>query len=340
MAKLFNWIKSIFKTPLKIAPIISKPIPTTGWQPEWGQFVYSFFDLHLDTFERAKDITTLRPDYFSLTRESRLDMFVAFIKAIVYFECGYNPKLYSVDVGTKENRNTWSVGLMQMSVVDQANYSLDYGYTFEDLQTPIPNLRLALNIMKRQVERRGKFLIPKGENGLYWATISPGGKYDKSAMIIKELKALNLTKIDAIPNTDPMPWYRIANSEVGQTEKNNPSRVIQYHQATNLDKGSRKASTPWCASFVCWCLKQAGYDHTGTAWARDYLKYGKALLRPEKGCILIFERNDPGGDSHVTFWTGEETPTHYLCLGGNQDDMVKLKQYPKYDLLGARWPVR
>lgn len=344
MNRLINWLKSIFAStpkaqqPMPTTP--SKPIPSTGWQPEWATFIRSFFDLHLDTFEKASDITKLRADYFYLTRDARLDMFVAFIKAIVYFECGYNPKSYSVDVGSKDNRNTWSVGLMQMSVTDQANYGFDFGFSFEDLQQPIPNLRLALTIMKKQVEKRGKFLIAKGEPGLYWATISPGGKYDSSPTILKGLKALDLAKLDSIPNTDPMPWYKIANSEIGQTEANNPSRVVQYHSATDLDKSSRKASTPWCASFVCWCLYQAGYHNTNSAWARDYLGYGKALVKPEKGCILVFERNAPGGDSHVTFWTGEETATHLLCLGGNQDDMVKLKLYPKKDLLGARWPVR
>jgi uncharacterized protein (TIGR02594 family) len=138
-----------------------------------------------------------------------------------------------------------------------------------------------------------------------------------------------------------IPWYDIAEKEIGVKEEpgsgNNP-RVIEYHSATSLK--SKKDATAWCAAFMCWVLMKAGYKHTKSAWARDYLKYGEKLSKPIKGCIMVFERNGKGGDSHVTLWSGKETETHYLCCGGNQGDQVKLSLYAKKDLLGCRWPVK
>jgi len=268
-----------------------------------------------------------------------VEVLVAFIRGMVYYESGFNPRSASVDVGTKENRDTHSVGLMQMSVVDQKNYGFNFGFNYDDLMDPIKNLTLAMAIMKRQVEKKGRLILRKGtDTGVYWAVIYKGGKYDKSAAIIAGVKALKFSS--TVPQGDTVPnWYTIAETELGQSESKNPTRIAGYHAATSLPKASQKASVAWCASFVCWVLKQAGKAHTGSAWARDYIGYGTPLAKPKKHCILVFERNAPGGDSHVGFWTGEETSTQYLVLGGNQDNMVKKKYYAKKDLLAARWPT-
>ena len=53
-------------------------------------------------------------------------------------------------------------------------------------------------------------------------------------------------------------WLRIALEEEGTFEwadGSNP-RVEQYHATSG---GVAKDDIPWCASFVNWCLEQAGY---------------------------------------------------------------------------------
>jgi hypothetical protein len=70
------------------------------------------------------------------------------------------------------------------AVVDQTNYRLSFGYSFADLQDPIKNLHLGVAIMARQIDRHGKLFIPVGESGVYWSTLHPGGKHDKSAAIM------------------------------------------------------------------------------------------------------------------------------------------------------------
>jgi hypothetical protein len=62
------------------------------------------------------------------------------------------------DVGTSD-KNTWSIGLMQMSVCDQANYGIRLGYTYDGLIQPIPNLQLAVLILAKQVAKYGKLMI-------------------------------------------------------------------------------------------------------------------------------------------------------------------------------------
>jgi len=65
-------------------------------------------------------------------------------------------------------------------------------------------------------------------------------------------------------------WLVIARGEIGQKEikggKHNP-RILEYHATT-----TRKATTDevsWCSSFVNWCMTQAGYEGTNSAWAKD-----------------------------------------------------------------------
>ena len=137
---------------------------------------------------------------------------------------------------------------------------------------------------------------------------------------------------------DSMPWYKIALKEVGTKEldgsANNP-RVIKYHKSTSLK--AEQDSVPWCSSFVTWCLEEAGYKSTDSAWARSYLKYGTKLEHGKKGCIVVFTRGTDSG--HVAFYE-RETAHHIYCLGGNQSNEVNVKPYAKANLLGYRWPVK
>lgn len=149
----------------------------------WSNELYKLIAAKWDLLKNAKDL-----DYFcskadKLTKDQKINLWANIIATMTKYESGYNPKSYSVDVGTKNNKDTWSVGLLQLSVVDQKSYKFNFGYQFADLQDPIKNLKLGISIMARQVGKYGKVLIAKGESGLYWAVIHPGGKYDQSQAI-------------------------------------------------------------------------------------------------------------------------------------------------------------
>jgi uncharacterized protein (TIGR02594 family) len=143
-------------------------------------------------------------------------------------------------------------------------------------------------------------------------------------------------------------WMKIAKNETGVHEYGGRAahpRVVEYHHTTTL--GRRDASsdeTAWCSSFVNWCLKKVGIKGTNSAAAASWIRWGNGT-EPRYGAITVIY--DPASansrlsrsGNHVGFLV-EETGTHYVLLGGNQGDSVKVSRYPKrkWRLKGRRWP--
>ena len=139
-------------------------------------------------------------------------------------------------------------------------------------------------------------------------------------------------KVD--PNAEPN-WLTIARLEIGQKEvrKGENPRIIKYHMSTKLK--ATKDETPWCSSFVCFCLESAGYKSTRNAWARSFVAWGSKLKEPKLGCIVVFKRGEDSG--HVGFFISE-SKLKIKVLGGNQKNSVCISEYNKSDLLTYRWP--
>lgn len=98
--------------------------------------------------------------------------------------------------------------------------------------------------------------------------------------------------------------------------------------------------TPWCGTFAAIVMKMARLSIPAIAvrasqWGRAG-NYGRELLAPRPGCIMVFTRN---GGGHVGFYMGE-TRTHYRILGGNQSNSVSEAWIAKDRLAegGMRWP--
>lgn len=132
------------------------------------------------------------------------------------------------------------------------------------------------------------------------------------------------------------PWLEIAKLEVGQKEiagsKHNP-RIVDYHSATTLK--ATDDEVPWCSSFVSWCLEKSGIPSAKNAWARSYLNYGRKIVDPVEGCIVVLSRGSSSG--HVGFYVGE-TNSDVVILGGNQGNEVCIAKYPRSRVLGYRLP--
>jgi uncharacterized protein (TIGR02594 family) len=141
-------------------------------------------------------------------------------------------------------------------------------------------------------------------------------------------------------------WMEIARKEVGQKEitghANNP-RILSYHASTTLK--ATNDETPWCSSFVNWCLSQVGIKGTNSAAAGSWLHWGTPS-GPIPGAISVIcnrngtDRSFSTSGAHVGFLI-EESATHYLLLGGNQGNSVKESKFSKttWTLLGHRWPA-
>jgi uncharacterized protein (TIGR02594 family) len=134
-------------------------------------------------------------------------------------------------------------------------------------------------------------------------------------------------------------WLQVALLEIGQQEldgsRHNP-RIVLYHSATSLK--ATDDETPWCASFVGWCLLQAGIKGTGSAAARSYLAFGKAVGdRPALGDIAVFQRGANPAQGHVGFvldcYGGIIT-----LLNGNVQNRVCVSTFGVSRLLGYRRP--
>jgi uncharacterized protein (TIGR02594 family) len=324
--------------------------PGNGWVPTWEighanrsewtkQLQFMIGGEFFGVYDSASDVEKIHPKYRSMTKSDRLKVWTEFFSAVASFESSWIPWEEEPDVGTKENKNTWSVGLFQLSQVDQTNYGINLGYSYEDLKDPLKNINLAVRIMAKQIAKRGKVFIPVGEPGVYWAVIHPGGKYDKTAKIQAIVAKVPFEDVFArdIKEDDITPWMTIANRELGQHEVtgsgNNP-RIVEYHKATTL--AASEDEVPWCSAFVSWCLQQANMKSTRNAWARSYCSYGTKADKPRYGCVVVLERGTDAG--HVGFYLDETTDAVYL-LGGNQGDAVTKQWFAKSRVLAYRWPV-
>lgn len=141
------------------------------------------------------------------------------------------------------------------------------------------------------------------------------------------------------------PWMPIARREIGQHEIAGPAanpRIIQYHAMTSLKATSDE--TPWCSSFANWCLRQAGFAGTNSAAAASWMTWGQTTDAREGAITVIFHGGAAhtkltSSGNHVAFLV-EETTSHFVLLGGNQSDQVKISSFPKakWQLKGHRWP--
>jgi uncharacterized protein (TIGR02594 family) len=145
-------------------------------------------------------------------------------------------------------------------------------------------------------------------------------------------------------------WYTIAQDQIGVHEESLPgennSRIIEYHSTTTLK--ATDDETPWCSSFVNWCMKKAGSQGTGSAAAKSWLDWGQPLQNPQTGAVVVIKKKSTGSDQatgsssgfHVAFFVGK-TQTYIRLLGGNQSDQVKYSYFGlnAYEVKGYRWPT-
>jgi len=134
-------------------------------------------------------------------------------------------------------------------------------------------------------------------------------------------------------------WLEYAYDELGTKEipgRGSNKRVEQYHSAAG--GAGWTDDVPWCASFVTFVMKKAGYSAPKyPARAKSWLNFGKTSTRPVLGAIAVKSRK---GGGHVCFVVGRDKSGKYLyCLGGNQSDAVNIKKYPASVFLDFRVPV-
>jgi uncharacterized protein (TIGR02594 family) len=143
-----------------------------------------------------------------------------------------------------------------------------------------------------------------------------------------------------VPVNGATPWFGMAMQEmaIGIDEipgpEDNP-RIVGYHRSTTL--AAADDETPWCSSFVNWCMEQAALQGTKSASARSWLRWGQELSMPRRGCVVVLSRGNNPQEGHVGFYF-DDAGDRILVLGGNQSNRVNVSSYPKARVLSYRWP--
>lgn len=157
-------------------------------------------------------------------------------------------------------------------------------------------------------------------------------------------------------DTDP-PWLALALEEANRGVREIPGaednpRIVEYwsaipkgrwHPELRDDDGFND-EIPWCAAFMCFCLEQSGFRSPRLGYARSFMAWGRALDRPERGAIAVFDRAGaeedagPKAPGHVAIYL--DASIHLVKLvGGNQGNRVGTARYPVSRLLGYRLPA-
>jgi hypothetical protein len=183
--------------PAPVPPVLE--MPTLPWKnAKWDRVLYAEIEKHFPMLDKAAtDMQRFCPKYKSLDHQGRVVALAHFFVALSFRESSYNPRESAVDVGTAGDRNTHSVGLFSMSQTDQKNYGLPMGYTYEDLLTYGPNIKLALAVSAKLIGNSG--IIAAGCNNAnsrsmaaYFSTLRTNDcgdpKYHKLAEIVAQAK--------------------------------------------------------------------------------------------------------------------------------------------------------
>jgi hypothetical protein len=198
--------------------------------------------------------------------------------------------------------------------------------------------------------KKVSYTAPKDKNGKpKYRPTKEIFKVEECMLLMKEQKEKKKEK-GKIPK-----WIEIAitEEEKGISEYDNCKYIIDtYHNSTDNTKMSRcgkekdiKAGNhEWCAAFVNYCLKTAGYktqNDPGARWYKEVNKverikgqgpsltqeiWAKKYTTMYMGGIIVWASN-----SHTAFIIGidKSNSNNYIILGGNQNDSVQYWTAPK-----------
>lgn len=299
-----------------------------------------------------KDVTVFAATYPVLSREMRVEFWSQFISIITKFESSFDPSVNCQDVGTVQEKDTWSVGLLQLSVCDQPNYGIKLKYNFQDLQNPIKNLTLGVAIMAMLINRDKVLCAQSGDHWLglteYWSTLRstlPASKMIQAYMNALILSSSPKTNQDA---QDSTPWVTFFKEHDGEScPTGAPPTAFIEMIFKHTDYGPLNGITPpACAAGMCAALETNGYKSTHDASAISYKDYGTEC-EMKFGAILVLQH--ASGGHHVTTFDSWKDKGNFvaLCRGSNQDHKVQLEAFDlsgnvngHNSVIACRWPVK
>lgn len=181
------------RKPIQVIEDPTNTVIKLSWDNEvikkWSDYLVKKVTDNISILSAASDCNDIYPGFESLSVLKKIHVLSEFLVNVAYYESGWKENSAGIDVGNAEDKDTWSVGLFQVSVVDQKNYGMSLNYNFKELTTALPNIDLTIEILKRQIKKRGKIFLDNKDSARYWAVILKGNKYSKIADIIKRTRA-------------------------------------------------------------------------------------------------------------------------------------------------------
>ncbi|MRX40574.1 CHAP domain-containing protein [Flavobacterium sp. LC2016-23] len=114
---------------------------------------------------------------------------------------------------------------------------------------------------------------------------------------------------------------RIAEKEIGQTEKPANSNKTKYGKWFGLD------GVAWCGVFVSWCYAQAGFQLPKIGFLKGYAgcqtavayfkKMNQITVNPVEGDIVFFDWNGDGRYDHTGLFVKWLNKTEFETIEGN-----------------------
>jgi uncharacterized protein (TIGR02594 family) len=118
-------------------------------------------------------------------------------------------------------------------------------------------------------------------------------------------------------------------AEIPGTQHN--ARIMLYHSTTV--GGAAPDETPWCSSFVNYCVEQSGLVGTDSKAARSWKNWGRFVDRADwrVADLVVFWTGAPNSTSgHVGFLVAWDGPRPFI-LGGNQNDRLCIADLLPYN---------
>lgn len=125
----------------------------------WSDALIHAIQLQFPVLDKAKDITQFCPGYEGLSLINKERTWGELMVADAYFESSFIPTAGSVDAGVQTDRDTWSIGLWQVSVDDQVWIFGETKYSYDDLLTPGPNAELAVAEIAYEIKKTGLIVV-------------------------------------------------------------------------------------------------------------------------------------------------------------------------------------
>lgn len=315
---------------------------------EWSQALYLEIDKNYSIFRSAADLKDLIPNADSLTRPQIVTLLCELMSTVAEYECSWNAASADKDVNGSSEAKNLARGLFQMNQGDQSSYHTGTSYTYQELNDPIKNIKVAIAIMVYLLKVRGKITYKVGEKnpiiGYFFATLLTDGKVGPTVLTSakKRMAAMKFeTTVDQTPKVpeapkpvlsllSSAPWVEPLFPYLNMDETNPvlnaafvPEWALEGLASFKTLAGNDHA---WCSVTANWAMRKAGIKGTNDAMAASWRTWGVSCDYVF-GAVLGIRHASGGGHVGFFLYWIDEAKKIAAVLSGNSDNKLWVQAY-------------